>query len=255
MTVTDQNLAIYNAPEVVAHYAKAEGLQGCEVYAFGKYIPAGSAILDLGVGGGRTVAALAANASHYIGVDYAQSMVDVCKARFPGVEFDCESACDLSRYGDAMFDVVVFSFNGLGYIRTDAERATALSEIARVLKPGGTFIFSLHNAKAVGLWPIMDGADMAHRVWRVARAAGRSVWLFAGRIGTTTYRTGAGYVHDRDMGGLNIFLCTPETITPELSAAGFAMQEVINGLYPRRIHAGFTPWYYYVLSKAKAWGE
>ncbi len=236
----------------MAHYARAADLQGCEAYAFGKYVSNGSAILDLGVGGGRTVAALSDKASLYIGVDYAQAMVDACKARYPTLNFCCASACDLSRFGDGMFDVVVFSFNGLGYIRTDAERAAALAEIARVLKPGGIFIFSLHNAKALGIWPILEGADMVHRVWRVARAVARSVGLFAVRIATATYKTGAGYELDPVHGGLAIFMCTPNTITPELAAAGFATKEVVNGLFPRNIHTAFTPWYYYVLGKSGA---
>ena len=53
------NLQIYDAPEVAAHYATLDYLTPCERVLFETYIPEGSAILDLGVGGGRTTSYLA----------------------------------------------------------------------------------------------------------------------------------------------------------------------------------------------------
>ena len=51
---SNPNYEVYNRPDVVKNYAEAEGLEVCEAYAFDKYIHTGEAILDLGVGGGRT---------------------------------------------------------------------------------------------------------------------------------------------------------------------------------------------------------
>ena len=78
------NLQTYDAPEVAAHYATLDYLTPCERVLFETYIPAGSAILDLGVGGGRTTSYLANRASRYVGVDYAPAMVKACRGEVSG---------------------------------------------------------------------------------------------------------------------------------------------------------------------------
>jgi SAM-dependent methyltransferase len=44
----------------------------------------------------------------------------------------------------SLFDIVVFSYNGIDYVPHD-DRLRVLSEIRRVLRHGGTFAFSTHN--------------------------------------------------------------------------------------------------------------
>ena len=70
-----KNLEIYNAPDVTAYYAALNYLTPCERLLFDTYISTGSAILDLGVGGGRTTPYLASRAARYVGVDNAEAMV------------------------------------------------------------------------------------------------------------------------------------------------------------------------------------
>ena len=86
------NLQIYDAPEVAAHYAALDYLTPCERCCLRRYIPPGSAILDLGVGGGRTTSYLASRASRYVGVDYAPAMVKACRGRVSGPEI-CGRGC------------------------------------------------------------------------------------------------------------------------------------------------------------------
>ena len=45
-------------------------------------------------------------------------------------------------------DFVLFSFNGIDYVGHD-DRARVLKQVARILRPGGIFVFSSHNLKAV----------------------------------------------------------------------------------------------------------
>ncbi len=145
----DTNLQIYDAPEVAAHYAALDYLTPCERLLFETYVAPGSAVLDLGVGGGRTTSYLAQRASRYVGVDYAAAMVTACQAKFPGLEFVVADAANLAAFPDASFDVVVFAFNGIDYVLPDESRRSCFEHVHRVLKAGGVVIFSSHNARAV----------------------------------------------------------------------------------------------------------
>ena len=91
-TVT--NLQTYDAPEVAAHYAALDYLTPCERVLFETYVRSGSAILDLGVGGGRTTAYLANRASRDVGVDYAPAMVNFAPGFCVNAEILFELQCD-----------------------------------------------------------------------------------------------------------------------------------------------------------------
>src|SRR5262249_15751388 len=66
-------------------------------------------ILDVGIGGGRTVPLLRAISDDYVGIDYTQEMVDAASARFPGVRCEWGDARDLSKFADGSFALVFFS--------------------------------------------------------------------------------------------------------------------------------------------------
>ena len=53
---------------------------------FEKYVAPGGEVLDLGVGGGRTTAFLSSRAGAYVGLDYAPTMVKICRLKFPLAE-------------------------------------------------------------------------------------------------------------------------------------------------------------------------
>jgi SAM-dependent methyltransferase len=99
----DKNLTTYNKADVVEHYDNLEGLTPGEVYLFDKYIKPGSRILDIGVGGGRTTPILSKHAKQYIGIDYADAMVHVCRKKFPNLRFYTMDASDLSEFSDLSF--------------------------------------------------------------------------------------------------------------------------------------------------------
>jgi len=73
-----------------------------------------------------------------------------------GVEipFFAENACALS-FDTESFDAVIFSFNGIMTIPAKEMRQKAFNEIYRVLRPGGTFIFTTHdmnNPQYINYW-------------------------------------------------------------------------------------------------------
>jgi ubiquinone/menaquinone biosynthesis C-methylase UbiE len=236
-----QNLENYNNADVVNWYATYEGLTPDETYLFGKYVQKDDAILDIGVGGGRTTPFLAARTRRYIGIDYSEGMVEACRRKFPSFEFHCQDASDLKRFDNDNFDVVVFSFNGIDNIPTQEARGRCFQEVKRVLRPGGHFLFSSHNAKwiatlNIGIWRIL------HRLRSVARREMLGPHVKA-------FYKGAGYILDPIHGGLITFISSPKMIAREATAAGYEMIETINRHYPERTSTYFTAWYYYVLKK------
>jgi SAM-dependent methyltransferase len=139
-------------PAVVAGYARGDALEPAERALLERVAAElrGAAILDLGVGGGRTVPALrvlAGPAGRYVGLELEPAMAAACRRRFPDAAIEVGDARDLSRFADGSFGLVVFSCNGLGMVG-HADRLRVLAEVRRVLAPGGAFLFSTHNRRS-----------------------------------------------------------------------------------------------------------
>jgi SAM-dependent methyltransferase len=143
---------------VVADYGWRDDLHRSERAALDTILEQvkGRRILDLGVGAGRTVKGLREVSDHYVGVDYVQEMVDYCRTRFPEVRFEQGDARSMPQFADASFDLVVFSCNGICMV-DHAGRLRILSEVRRLLAPGGHFLFSTSNRNDPDagrfLWP------------------------------------------------------------------------------------------------------
>lgn len=108
-------------------------------------VPPGVA-LDIGCGPGVLAAELVDRRYDYYGVDIAQKMIDVCRARFPQIDparFAVGRIQDL-KFADRFFDLIL-CIGVVEYLKDDAE---AIREMARVLKPGGTAIISMPNRRA-----------------------------------------------------------------------------------------------------------
>lgn len=102
-------------------------------------------ILDLGCGTGRSTKAIFdLGYRNLVGVDYSAGMIEQAKKRYPNMSFEQGDACGLN-FPDRSFDLVFFLTQGIDCIESNEKRATAYSEIFRVLKPGGAFLHSAHN--------------------------------------------------------------------------------------------------------------
>ena len=269
MQEMDRNLKVYSSPEVAAHYGKLQYLSAAEERLFERYIRRGDTILDLGVGGGRTTPYLAGLASRYVGADYSEVMVLSCRSKFPDLPFVRADAADLAQFGDDAFDVVVMAFNGLDYVQPDTSRCCALGEIRRVLKPGGVFIFSSHNPRAVLQRPswnpkcideiarrIAGGRHalyimckqlltLARQCVAFAQAFAISVGRCCQRLGKRAFWSGDGWMLDSAHGGLVTHYAIPRHVTEELADAGFELREVLGDDYPLTSGSLWTGWYYY----------
>jgi SAM-dependent methyltransferase len=130
----------------VGEYSIHGGLNATEEKVFGDLAGevSNQAILDLGVGGGRTTQALLQISDDYIGVDYMQEMVDACRARFPSVRFEHADARSMPQYADRSFKLVVFACNGISMV-DHAGRIAIFNEVRRLLAVDGIFVFSTYN--------------------------------------------------------------------------------------------------------------
>jgi len=241
--------------DIVRRYASKRTLFPFESYLFGKYIPNGSRILDLGVGAGRTTASLADGAKSYVGIDYSPGMVEACRKAFPRLDIRQGDAQNLSAFSNGSMDVVVFSFNGIDYLYPDEARHRCLREVHRVLADGGRFIFSCHNPRGIlPTWRLGTGVTNQLRAayWAMLR---RDTWKRL-RRGSSRAFLRAGYVRDgvltRFSAGASELIthtATAESVISELTAFGFGFVEAEATSW-RSFKSLTRTWLYYCFERS-----
>lgn len=273
------NLQAYRDPKVVSHYAALDYLTACERVLFDTYIKPGMAILDIGVGGGRTAPYLSRKAARYVGVDYSEEMVQSCRRKFPELEFWVSDASDLSGFSNESFDAIVIAFNGLDCVSPEQRRWQCLRECGRVLRAGGVLIFSSHNPRSIIVRPGWDrgrlrafaGKLVSERsvffpatLWALTvvkaghsflRAAAETGGRMLRRVPRPAFWRGEGYLFDPAHGGWMAHCWTPGRVRRELARFEFRQLALLGDDYPRRSGKLVTDWYYYVFSKDSAAGE
>lgn len=101
----------------------------------------GRSVLSVGCGSGEELEGLAGREpARLVGVDISQGMIDVAKRQFPKYELHVMDMEKLD-FPDGAFDVIYSSLT-IHYV---AEWQAALKEWSRVLKPGGTILFSTQH--------------------------------------------------------------------------------------------------------------
>ncbi len=246
----DFNLQMFNDPAVVAYYDRQNCLHESERHLFEMYLKEGMAILDLGVGAGRTTPYLSGIAARYVGLDYSDAMIAKCRSKFPTLSFVGGDASDMSVFPDGSFEAVVFSFNGIDYLPNDEARAKCLEECARVLRPGGVFILSSHNARYLFFAPLLNGARPLKKLWRLIYAVVQTVRNSPPRITSKAFWRGVGYLRDPlSGGGLITRVSTQERLTAELRRSRFTVARIVGAHYPQVRPTVAEPWYYYACVK------
>ncbi|MDQ1432734.1 MAG: hypothetical protein QOF40_3336 [Actinomycetota bacterium] len=139
-------------------------------------------------------------------------------------------------------------------VRDPREVAQSLARrngIHRVLRPGGLFTFSSHNARYL----LQRPDDRRVRVRRLARPAYLRKVVSAAlpgirRLGWRPFWKGHGYVEDRSNGGVTTYIAMPTVVTEQGRRAGFEQLAILPSTYPEMAHSAKVSWYYYAWSRS-----
>jgi len=110
------------------------------VREWGRALPRGSSILDLGCGPGVPISqALRDEGFVVYGVDASPKMIAAFQARFPDAPAEC-SPVEESKFFNRTFDGMVAW--GLLFLLPADTQAIVISKAAKALNPGGRFLFT-----------------------------------------------------------------------------------------------------------------
>lgn len=263
----EENYQHYNTPSVVADYDRDKSLCPAEEFLFGSYIKPSDAILDIGVGAGRTSLHLARNASCYVGIDYAPEMLKICRNKYPQLEFQEMSATDLSSFQDETFGAVVISANCIDDLPSAEDRRRCLLECWRVLRANGVLIFSSRTPRAIRAVhtprlteryrldhiPYPPGTLSFH-IRRIrnfiippvvlTKLTLERMYLYMRK---PAFWKGEGYMLDPSK--LLKHYAIPRKVIAEMSQYGWQFLATLSGDYPRRTRPLATYFHYYAFRK------
>ncbi|MET0425566.1 MAG: class I SAM-dependent methyltransferase [Actinoplanes sp.] len=175
-------------------------------------------ILDLACGHGRVAREIAALGATVTGVDLSAALLDKARAQENveplGIRYVHADAAAVPELGDASMDAVVCNF-GLADI-DDLDGALATTR--RVLRAGGSFVFSI-------LHPCFAGTETVSGTWPADRSyQDEGFWTADGQYSTLRRQVGANhrmlstYVNALSRQGLLITTMSEPPTPPEWNA-------------------------------------
>jgi ubiquinone/menaquinone biosynthesis C-methylase UbiE len=224
------NLESYSSAKALKEFDTI-GFTELETTLVKGYFQENKRVLDLGCGIGRTTSPLYNMGYDVVGVDISTKMIERAKLKFPGLDFRVGNACDL-EFNDGSFDYVLFSFNGLDYIYPEERRIKALTEVYRVLKYNGIFVFSSHNS-----WQLISKNIFFH------------LWLLRFIIvNILNFKIFSQYKIDKNsFGEVITYFINPLAQKEQLRNTGFELLEIV-GRFKNKLRY-LEPWPYYVAEK------
>ena len=102
-------------------------------------------MLDIGIGCGRTTKYFIDKVSEYIGIDYSEKMINICKNKFID-KIDKIKLLDVRNIDslNIQFNFILFSFNGIDYMNIN-DREHTIHKCSLLLEKNGKFLISTHN--------------------------------------------------------------------------------------------------------------
>ncbi len=119
-------------------------------------------VLEIGIGSGLNLPFYGSEVESVVGVDPSEELLEMARGRTRGAPFDVELqalSAEVLPFDDRRFDTAVTTWT----LCSVPDARLALSELRRVLKPGGELIFVEHGraeAPAVVAWQ-----DRLNRLW------------------------------------------------------------------------------------------
>jgi SAM-dependent methyltransferase len=143
----DHNAAVWRAGAWVSYYDDWH-LSPAEILLLLRYRASLSGrVLELGPGAGRVTGYLAELATELTALEISADMANACRRRVPSATVLVGDMKDLGHVHDASLEAVVGTCNVLDVL-DDPERRELLTQIRRILVPGGVLLFSSHNRDA-----------------------------------------------------------------------------------------------------------
>lgn len=258
------NRRTYRSRGAIRQFASASGwLEPGEQFAIELAADAvrGGAILDIGVGGGRTAPLMANISRNYRGIDYCAAMVAASRNRYPSLCFHEMDARRLT-FADNSFDLVTFSYNGIDSVDL-AGRLAVLQQVHRVLQPGGYFVFSTLNIGGVALgerWPdfrvFRDAFASPARLLRaIARfGVGGANWLRGQRLERTGTDLAISTLSAHNFGLITLFTSISAQLQ-QLCETGLGVEAIFDPGGNRIAADGSEPtdasWCHFVVRKPR----
>jgi ubiquinone/menaquinone biosynthesis C-methylase UbiE len=184
------------------YWAGAEGLKPEERALIETRLVRDGATLEAGTGGGRIVRAMRAlGFTKLAGFDFAPELIDAARSADAdgAIDFRVADATALP-YGDAEFDQLIYFQQIVCTIESAQGRRAALAEAARVLRPGGTALFSFLCLEGREHSPVQRAFVAYLRALRAVRRPGRELQLMPrlrlrGKVNPAALRDAGPYTY------------------------------------------------------------
>lgn len=252
----------YDAPGGPESYAKNTNLFQAEefilTYLYDEIKD--KAILDMGVGSGRTMPYFRELSRDYTGIDYSENMLNYCKGKYSDARLLLCDAKNMDIFEDQAFDVVFSCWNMLDDGNHE-DRNRILKEVQRVLRRNGLFIFSSHNLdfKRRSAYRFRGLVSARNPVELMKQNAIRIKRYFAGI--RNHLQVQRNEVHEKEYSILNdsshsfsllTYYIKKEHQVKQLEAIGFSGIEMVNerGSLITLDEACKDGWIYYICRKA-----
>jgi len=186
-------------------------------------------VLDLCCGTGRHDVLLAKKGWEIIGADLSKSLLQIAKnkMRKEGVNFSL-IRCEMQflPFRSEVFSAVVNIFTSFGYLPSEEEDLNCLREVARTLKPTGSFLLDVINRDyLLKAFKESDLADFGAFMMEEKRSLDEDKMNITGQWIVTQKDTGEKLTLEH-----RLRLYTPENLRQMLTSAGLE-QETLYGNY------------------------
>jgi SAM-dependent methyltransferase len=186
---------------------------------------AGRAVLEVGCGAAQCSRWLAAQGARVVGVDLSGRMLAVAarlgrRPEAPGGAALVQADARTLPFRDASFDLACSAFGALPFV---ADPDQVMREVARVLRPGGRWVFSVTHPVR---WAFPDDPGPAG-LTAVRSYFDRTPYVEEDRNGTLTYAE-----HHRTLGDR----------VRDLVAAGLRLDNLVEPEWPADHHGSWGAW-------------